>query len=188
MDDQAVSVSPTEPLTKKNADGSLYRESQLEEVSRNARDAGKGGGFQVSALFGEQLEELKEKEKHQKPVTSRSFHSTLIWLRLLVKQETKPKDGSSFALGDAANRGSPVPKGDEFLPEPGDTRARQNNDRQDIRPKTRRRGLMLPDSIVKHYYNKFFVTQLMDSLSSKIQMAFEMMKPSRPIGTRNDTL
>jgi hypothetical protein len=170
-DDQAVSESPTEPLTKKNADGNLYRESQLEEVFRNARDAGKGGGFQVSALFGEQPEELKEKEKHQKPVTSIfSFNFDLAVTP--CEQETKPKDGSSFALGDAPIVAA-LTKGDEFLPEPGDTRADKTTT-DTIRPKTRRRGLMLPDSIVKHYYNKFF--ELNDGLAIQ----------QDPDGFRND--
>jgi hypothetical protein len=171
-DDQAVSESPTEPLIKKFVEGNVYRESQLEEVFRNARDSGQGGGFQVSALFGEQADELKEKEKHKNDATSTfSFNFDVAVTQADI--EMKLNDGSSVVNEVSPVATSRSTKGDDLWLEPGDIRADQATT-DTIRPKRRRPGLMLPDSVVEHYYNTFF--ELNDGLAIQ----------QDPDGFRND--
>ncbi|KAI2501899.1 hypothetical protein MHU86_12591 [Fragilaria crotonensis] len=123
------------PVVKKStSEGNVYCESQLEEVFRNARDSGEGGGFQVSALFGEQPEELKDKEKLKKEATG-TF---------------------SFGFMDAKGYATVDGELDEDMHDVAVDTNKDATDSASALERPRRRGLLLPESVVDHYYNKFF--------------------------------
>lgn len=149
-------------------EGNVYCESQLEEVFRRARDSGEGGGFQVSALFGEQPDELKEKEKLNKDASGPfSFGFNL---------ESSPAvDGAKRNDGLAliSEVTEPTKLDDERMSDVEMT-AENTYDFMLAKKRPRRRGLMLPDSVIDHYYNKFF--ELNDGLAIQ----------QDPEGFRND--
>ncbi|KAI2510300.1 hypothetical protein MHU86_4178 [Fragilaria crotonensis] len=156
--DEVVSELPlVTPVVKKStSEGNVYCESQLEEVFRNARDSGEGGGFQVSALFGEQPEELKDKEKLKKEATGTFSFGFMV--------DSSPADEGTKMYADTTKLNDQDAKGyatvdgelDEDMHDVAVDTNKDATDSASALERPRRRGLLLPESVVDHYYNKFF--------------------------------
>jgi hypothetical protein len=132
---------------------SIYNEIKLEEVFRQARNAGEGGGFQVSALFGEQPEELKRKEEMKSSsqvVSSFSFNFDLGPVRT-EGQETKTSNFSfdcplDSLEGRESMNEAVAPKVVEII----------SKGMPPAATKKRWKGLIFPESVVNQHYEKFF--------------------------------
>ena len=143
----------------KVAEGNVYHESQLEEVFRKARDSGEGGGFQVSSMFGEQPDELKEKEKTKEEATgSFSFNFEVVGGAPAAEEVKKTEDGFSFGFDVEASAAptNVAAATDEPTKEDEPNVDEAMTDSTPTATKKRRRGLLPPDSVVDHLYNKFF--------------------------------
>ena len=161
--DEEVSELPSvvHVVQKSTIEGNVYRESQLEEVFRHARDSGAGGGFQVAALFGEQPEELKVKEKLKQDVSG-TFSFGFKVESSPVDEGTKMYD--SVPLNGQAEGSARVDgELDEHMHDVAIDAKKDSIDSSSDLERPRRRGLILPDSVVDHYYNKFF--ELNDGLA-----------------------
>jgi hypothetical protein len=147
---------------------SVYHEAKLEEVFRNARDTGEAGGFQVSSMFGEQPDELKEKEKLAKPeeAPTGAFSFNFELASAPAAAEEKASDDSKFSYGfDVVDPADAITKTDEpekekedevmatTVDEPPQPKP-EPEDTAPVRP--RRRGFLPPSEVVDEFYNKFF--------------------------------
>jgi hypothetical protein len=161
-------------IKKGASEGNVYCESQLEEVFRNARDSGEGGGFQVSALFGEPPEELKDKEKLKKETTGTFSFGFMV--------DSSPADEGTKMYADTTKLNDQDAKGyatvdgerDEDMHDVAVDANKDATDSASALERPHRRGLLLPESVVDHYYNKFF--ELNDGLAIQ----------QDPDGFRND--
>lgn len=172
LDDDNNDV-PQETSVEKPA-GKIYHESKLEEVFRKARDSGEGGGFQVSSMFGEQPDEMKEKEQlktAEEATGSFSFNFAVAPVVEDTKKSTSAEEGFSFGFDVDAGKSNltsnpDAEKCDEAI---------VNAPESESPTRKRRRGLMQRDDVVvDKYYQMFF--ELNDGLAIQ----------GDPEGFRND--